>query len=92
MELIEIDPKLCIAHKTNQVKVAKYKTLMEKGAKFPPIDVVFKDGLYYIKNGAHRCKACLELEIGVLANVFEYGEMPDQHLIGQRFSWKKTEE
>jgi len=45
-----------------------------------------------MKQGVHRCKACLELEINILANVLEYGEMPDQHLIDQIFSWKKTRE
>jgi hypothetical protein len=90
VKTIEIDPKLCITHKTDDAKVQKYKALMLKGVIFPAIDSLFKDGRYYVKDGAHRTKACLELNETVLANVFDEEEFPDKHLLGSRLTWNKT--
>lgn len=74
----------CIHHKTNKEKVARYKLALEKGATFPPIEVMEKEGLFYVLDGSHRVEAHEGGEI--LAFVFNENDCPKKHLIGRRLS------
>lgn len=88
MKLKEIATNLCICHKTKQDKVLLYKNKMDQGASFPPIEVVYHNGFYYVKDGNHRCSAAHLIDGLIWANVYDSSEFPDFHLIGKRITWK----
>lgn len=90
MNLIEISTFLCICHSVKDHKVLKYKKSMENGDNFPPIEVVEKDGLYFVKDGNHRCHASHLIDQKVWAYVWQWCDYPNKHLIGRRISWTKT--
>lgn len=89
MFLIEISTSLCVCHPVNSKKVILYKKLMESDANFPPIEVVKKDGLYYVRDGNHRCNAAHLIDQKIWAYVWELHDYPNLHLIGGRLFWKK---
>jgi hypothetical protein len=88
MVLRTINPNRCIHHKTNQIKVGKYKSAMEKGIIFPAVEVLFHNNSYYVRDGAHRVSAAKEAGIEVLAEVFTIDDYPNLWLLGKRLSWK----
>lgn len=71
----------CVTHKTNPLKVIAYKKALEKGAIFPPIEVVEFKGKYYVLDGAHRVAAH---DCEVLAFVYQVEDCPKLHLLGSR--------
>jgi hypothetical protein len=84
MKLIQINPFLCVTHKTNPEKVAKYSKLIDDGVIFPPIEVMFLDGRYIVKDGNHRTKAHQLLDELVWAYVFEENDFESKWLLGKR--------
>lgn len=86
MFIILINPKECVHHKTNDLKVAKYKESILAGSIFPPIEVVEKDGIYFVLDGSHRAKACVELNEPILAMVYEWDYCPKRYLVGSRLA------
>lgn len=84
MKLCQIDPSLCITHKTNPEKVAKYAKLIDAGSIFPPIEVYFHNGKYIVRDGNHRTMAHLLLNELVWANVFSGNDYESKWLLGKR--------
>lgn len=53
-----IDPNTCRHHGVYHPKAFRYAIEMTKGASFPPVHAYRdKNGVYHIRNGAHRCVA-----------------------------------
>lgn len=88
IKILEIEPRLCIYHKTKENKVLLYEKNINSGCIFPPIEVVFKNNKYYVKDGAHRVEASKRAGVLVLAQVFDEEDYPNFRLIGGRITWK----
>lgn len=84
MKLIQIDPFQCVTHKTNPAKVEKYSKLIDSGVIFPPIEVMFLNGKYIVRDGNHRTMANLLLKEMIWAYVFEEDEFDSKWLLGKR--------
>lgn len=89
MKLCEINPSLCVFHKLNNQKVNKYKEMMQNGDIFPPIEVLFYQGRYIVKDGNHRAMASLLNNDTVWAYVFDIKDFDDSlWLLGSRINKK----
>ena len=74
-----VNPHHCHHHKVHLPKAYKYAKDMEKGDKFPPVQVhMNKDGNYIIRNGAHRTMAAklaeMDLFIKIKSTYYDFDE------------------
>lgn len=86
MFVVYLDSEKCIHHSVDQNKVNKYKDRIESGDVFPPIEVVEKNGQYFVLDGAHRAQAHQDLGQPILAMVYDWEDCAKRFLIGRRVS------
>jgi len=79
-----VNPQFCHHHKVNLQKAYRYAKAMEKGDKFPPIQIhLDKHGNYIVKNGAHRTYAAklagIDVFIKIKSTYYDFDEYEEYY-------------